>query len=539
MKKVLLLISCASLVLFGSCKDDETAIDSKAPEIEIISIKDGDIIWDNVELSFNVKDDIGVNKVEVYINGQLLTTLEEKPFEYNWNTLELRDGPYTLKAIVYDSNANKTTIEIKVTVKNTLLALNVDEDYLDHEGGMKARGFIIITDTNGETVVVKEYSNGSQIDIPRPAGFISNEFAITDVVVQEPLNSYYKPYAEVITFFLKDVFEWKLKPYQYWENTVPTIGEAELSFKNIPEDKRGFVSDKYSTVHIQDLSSKLSFPMYQTTTDAILKITKDGEYKFKVLSNILNGEPKEFDLSTTEINVIEKVKAPAIATPIDTWAKIDGFLDFGKNRRIDLVDGRLVDGNIEFNYPKGLLEKGIVQSFRTVFDFDVDDRYYFSEFIGVVPDEVKIMEVDFALLDNALDNFKISVEGDWDICVPHWSNYDNDNAKINISWSVVAGKENLHFKAQDVPLEIKKIFPEFDMSTLAYEGTSVQKNSKFEDYASFIKSISETGDYPQNDIMESYLLLVDFKEKNESGNNERRSGSRTKKLFGQYYINSL
>src|SRR5690554_2492859 len=158
MKKFLLLISCTSLIWFSSCKDDEATIDSKAPEIEITSIKDGDIVWNNVDLSFNTQDNIEVNKIEVYIDGQFLTRLEEKPFEYNWNTLEFEDGLYTLKAIAFDSNNNKTEIEIKVTVKNTLLALSVAEDYLEHIEGMKARGFIIITDSNGETVIVKEYS---------------------------------------------------------------------------------------------------------------------------------------------------------------------------------------------------------------------------------------------------------------------------------------------------------------------------------------------------------------------------------------------
>ncbi|MEZ4954363.1 MAG: glycosyl hydrolase [Saprospiraceae bacterium] len=56
-----------------------------------------------------------VQKVEFYVDGMILTTIDQPPYEYDWSSVP---GIYTLTAVAYDSNnaatsSNAATIEIK------------------------------------------------------------------------------------------------------------------------------------------------------------------------------------------------------------------------------------------------------------------------------------------------------------------------------------------------------------------------------------------------------------------------------------------
>ncbi len=72
-----------------------------------------------------------IEKVELYVNGNNIVTIDQPPYEYNWTSTP---GVYTLTAIAYDSNnasttSNAVTIEIKPAPPCNGTSWNGDFDY--------------------------------------------------------------------------------------------------------------------------------------------------------------------------------------------------------------------------------------------------------------------------------------------------------------------------------------------------------------------------------------------------------------------------
>ncbi len=51
-------------------------------------------------------DDKGIQKVDIYIDGTLLTSLTAVPFDITWDTNTATDGQHIIKAIATDINGN-------------------------------------------------------------------------------------------------------------------------------------------------------------------------------------------------------------------------------------------------------------------------------------------------------------------------------------------------------------------------------------------------------------------------------------------------
>jgi chitinase len=69
-------------------------------------------------ITASASDDIGVNKIELYGNGQLLTAGNVVPLSYEWDTAQLANGAYTLLAQAYDANGNVGSYSVTVNVSN-------------------------------------------------------------------------------------------------------------------------------------------------------------------------------------------------------------------------------------------------------------------------------------------------------------------------------------------------------------------------------------------------------------------------------------
>jgi len=72
-----------------------------------------------VGVTVDASDNIGVTKVEFYVNNTLAFTDTAPPYQYDWNTAALPDGPYTLKAVAWDAGGNTAEDSVAVTVDNT------------------------------------------------------------------------------------------------------------------------------------------------------------------------------------------------------------------------------------------------------------------------------------------------------------------------------------------------------------------------------------------------------------------------------------
>ncbi len=70
-----------------------------------------------VSVTASASDNVGVTKVEFYLNGALQTTDTSTPYLYSWNTSSLAAGSYTLMAKAYDAAGNVgQSADVPVTV---------------------------------------------------------------------------------------------------------------------------------------------------------------------------------------------------------------------------------------------------------------------------------------------------------------------------------------------------------------------------------------------------------------------------------------
>jgi hypothetical protein len=83
----------------------------------------------SLTITANVTDNVGVTKVEFYVDGSLKSTDTSSTYSYNWNSASVGDGQHSLQAKAYDAAGNVGTSAVTtVTVKNTPDAGDTDNN---------------------------------------------------------------------------------------------------------------------------------------------------------------------------------------------------------------------------------------------------------------------------------------------------------------------------------------------------------------------------------------------------------------------------
>lgn len=80
--------------------------DTTPPTVSISTPFNNATVSGVVPVDISTSDNIGVSKVELYRNGELLFVSNVPPYNYAWNTTAIADGNYTLSAKSYDASGN-------------------------------------------------------------------------------------------------------------------------------------------------------------------------------------------------------------------------------------------------------------------------------------------------------------------------------------------------------------------------------------------------------------------------------------------------
>lgn len=94
--------------------------DTTAPTTSITAPIAGAIVSGTTTVSASASDNVGVTKVEFYLDGVLQSTDTTSPYSWSWNTTTASNGSHTLTSKAYDAAANVgTSAGVAVTVSNT------------------------------------------------------------------------------------------------------------------------------------------------------------------------------------------------------------------------------------------------------------------------------------------------------------------------------------------------------------------------------------------------------------------------------------
>lgn len=100
--------------------------DTTAPTVAIASPGTGSTLSQTATVQVSASDNVGVTKVEYYLNGILQGTATAAPYSFTWNTLSAVNGSYTLTAKAYDAAGNiGSSTPVTVSVFNDLQAPTV------------------------------------------------------------------------------------------------------------------------------------------------------------------------------------------------------------------------------------------------------------------------------------------------------------------------------------------------------------------------------------------------------------------------------
>ena len=95
-------------------------VDNEPPTGSIQNPISGQVVSDSVNIIISAYDNIGIDQVEIFLNGYSLSIDDEQPYEHLWNTNDAtEDNEHIIYAIITDIDGNTATLpSISVVVDN-------------------------------------------------------------------------------------------------------------------------------------------------------------------------------------------------------------------------------------------------------------------------------------------------------------------------------------------------------------------------------------------------------------------------------------
>jgi hypothetical protein len=92
--------------------------DTTPPTVAVTSPHSGAVVSDTVNLQAQADDDVGVAKVEFYVDDELVQTDTVNAYQLSFNTRQVANGTHTLTVLAYDWAGNVGQASIDFTVQN-------------------------------------------------------------------------------------------------------------------------------------------------------------------------------------------------------------------------------------------------------------------------------------------------------------------------------------------------------------------------------------------------------------------------------------
>jgi subtilisin family serine protease len=93
--------------------------DTTPPTTSITSPASGATVSGTTTVSANASDNVGVSRVELYVDGSLAGTDTTSPYSFSWNTTSVANGSHTLQTRAFDAAGNSgSSANVSVTVSN-------------------------------------------------------------------------------------------------------------------------------------------------------------------------------------------------------------------------------------------------------------------------------------------------------------------------------------------------------------------------------------------------------------------------------------
>lgn len=190
------VVAAGMLALLLSCEAEkkEPFLAEEGPEVTLEVSGNPAKLYNEVTLSAAATDNDAVERVVFFINSDSIGEAVEDPYELKWDTKEVEDGPYMLKAVAYDKTGNKGEAVLEGSVKNVLLVVEVESGYLQARENLTEKEWIFLSDKKGQLIgKPKELVNGTRLSWERPSDFYADTFYLNEL------------------YYIRRSFEWQKK----------------------------------------------------------------------------------------------------------------------------------------------------------------------------------------------------------------------------------------------------------------------------------------------------------------------------------------
>lgn len=135
----------------------EIILDNMDPIVKIINPKDGDVVRGEVVVKVEAEDNMGISKVELYLDDDKIGEKTEPPYEFKFDTKDLDNKTYSLevKAIDKANNISSSKIEIEVLSPEILSRKDIFRKII---GGNKNDVAYSVQQTNDGGYIVAGYT---------------------------------------------------------------------------------------------------------------------------------------------------------------------------------------------------------------------------------------------------------------------------------------------------------------------------------------------------------------------------------------------
>ena len=185
-----------NIQLQGTCE----APADDPPTVEITSPVDGVVVYGQHLVTATAADDIGVTKVEFYIDNVLKHTDTTAPYSFLWNVNTETAGTHMIKAKAHDTSTQTAEDVVTVTTNNMSLTLTVSREVesawlisreygqvnltINNMGGLDVARFVIYRSLDGgEFTAIHEFT---------PDEFIGNAYSFNDTFLDETSTYTYR-----------------------------------------------------------------------------------------------------------------------------------------------------------------------------------------------------------------------------------------------------------------------------------------------------------------------------------------------------------
>jgi hypothetical protein len=280
------IISLLTLVfVFASCKKT----DNIPPVINSMNIAMNDTLSNYFTIKVDASDNKGIGKVEYIVNDSLLTTITVPPYDYQLNTLKMKDGSYSMKAIAYDSEGNKIEVTSSFVVQNSLLSLKIGSIY-------PYPYHIVVSDEKGNILNTSTFSsNENRKILPLTP---CNEKAINIV--------YYYTSSDGYTYMTADVHVKRGSELKIQPDPGPIAGSGfKLHLKN----------DISAFSQIDIITDLFSYTLGTMADTVNLPVTIPATANHKLLLQLQTGTGKYYKLISPNNGQSQTVSLSSVNTP--------------------------------------------------------------------------------------------------------------------------------------------------------------------------------------------------------------------------------